>query len=165
MTTDEDIRARFWKALKADMTVMLGMDGVPPRPMTAQVDDGDHTEDGHHGPIWFFTAKSTELGEALGTTAPAAFAFASKGHDIFATVQGRLTPDTDRAVVDRLWSPFVAAWYEGGKDDPDLLLLRFDPVRAEIWLNGNSLVAGLKMLLGADPKEEYRDHKTEGPLA
>lgn len=165
MTTDEDIRARFWKALKADMVVMLGMDGVPPRPMTAQLEKADHATDGQHGPIWFFTARSTELGEALQTTVPATFAFSSKGHDIFATVQGSLTPDTDRATVDRLWSPFVAAWYEGGKDDPDLLLLRFDPVRAEIWLNGNSLVAGLKMLLGVDPKEDYRDHKTEGPLA
>ena len=162
MTTDEDIRARFWKALKADMTVMLGMEeaqGVAPRPMTAQIEGEDH------GPVWFFTAKSTELGGMLQMTAPALFTFASKGHDVFATVHGSLTPDTDRVMVDRLWSPFVAAWYEGGKDDPDLLLLRFDPVRAEIWLNGNSLVAGLKMLLGVDPKEDYRDHKTEGPLA
>lgn len=161
MTTDEDIRARFWKALKADMVVMLGLEGTgaAPRPMTAQVEAGDQ------GPVWFFTARSTELGGALGAAVPAVFTFASKGHDLFATVQGHLSPETDRAMVDRLWSPFVAAWYEGGKDDPELLLLRFDPRHAEIWLNGNSLVAGLKMLLGVDPKKDVQDQRTEGPLA
>lgn len=163
MPEDEEIRAKFWKALRSDMVVMLGLEGAwaePPRPMTAQVlDDADH------GPLWFFTAKSTALAQALTATGPALFTFVSKGHDVFATVHGNLTPDTDPAMVERLWSPFVAAWYEGGKDDPDLLLLRFDPMRAEIWLNGNSLVAGLKMLLGSDPKQDYQDHKTEGPLA
>ncbi len=53
--------------------------------------------------------------------------FASRGHDLFAAVHGRLSVDTDRAVVDRLWNRFVAAWYEGGKDDPKLALLRLDP--------------------------------------
>jgi general stress protein 26 len=84
--------------------------------------------------------------------------FASKGHDLFATVHGNLTVDNDRAVIDRLWNPFVAAWYEGGKDDPQLALLRFDPDSAEIWLDGSSLLAGLKMLLGSDPKKDYADN-------
>ena len=35
--------------------------------------------------------------------------------------------------------------------------LRFDPEHAEIWLNEHSLVAGVKMLLGKDPKQEYQD--------
>ena len=32
------------------------------------------------------------------------------------------------------------------------MLLRFDPAEAEIWTDGSSLLAGLKLLLGADPK-------------
>ena len=27
----------------------------------------------------------------------------------------------------------------------------------EIWLDGSSLVAGIKMLVGIDPKKDYRD--------
>ena len=60
-------------------------------------------------------------------------------------------------IIDRLWNPFVAAWYEGGKDDPKLALLRFDTEGAEIWLNENSLLAGVKMLFGVDPKKDYQD--------
>ena len=50
----------------------------------------------------------------------------------------------------------MAAWYTG-KDDPSLRLLRFDPDGAEIWLNGSSLLAGIKMLVGVDPKQDYQD--------
>ena len=66
--------------------------------------------------------------------------------------------DNDRAVVDRLWNRFVAAWYEGGKDDPKLVLLRLNAETAEIWLDGSSIVAGIKMLLGVDPKADYMDN-------
>ena len=33
----------------------------------------------------------------------------------------------DPKTIDRLWNPFVAAWFEGGKSDPKLALLRFEP--------------------------------------
>ena len=89
----------------------------------------------------------------LGKEDRAIATFASKNHDVFATVHGRLTVDNDRAVIDRLWNSYIAAWYEGGKDDPNLALLRLDGERAEVWLDGSSLVAGIKMMLGADPKQ------------
>ena len=77
---------------------------------------------------------------------------------------GRLAPDNDRATIDRLWSPFAAAWYEEGKDDPKLQLLRFEPAEAQIWLNENSAFAGVKMLLGIDPKKDYQDKVAEVEL-
>ena len=84
--------------------------------------------------------------------------YAAKGHDLFASVQGTLKIDTDRAVIDRLWNRYVAAWFEEGKDDPKLCLLRFDPSEAEIWEDASSLVAGVKMFLGMGvPKKDYKD--------
>ena len=59
-------------------------------------------------------------------------------------------------MIDRLWNPFVAAWFEKGKDDPKLVLLRFDLESAEVWIDASSFIAGVKMLLGFDPKKEYR---------
>ena len=164
MPTPSEIEAKFWKALKSDMTVMLGLTGRPDglaQPMTAQLDE----ETGERGPIWFFSAKDVDLVQAAGGGAPALLHFASKGHELFASVEGRLTPDNDRAVIDRLWNPFAAAWYERGKDDPKLQLLRFDPGHAQIWLNENSLFAGVKLLVGVDPKKDYRDKVAEVDLA
>ena len=67
-------------------------------------------------------------------------------------MQGELVADNDPIMIDRLWNRFVAAWFEGGQNDPNLQLLRFVPDRAQIWLNENNLLAGVKMLLGSDPK-------------
>jgi general stress protein 26 len=153
MPTPDQLKDKFWKALKSDMTMMIGLDGIEDgyaRPMTAQIE-------GENGPIWFFTSKENALCSKAGGGGRSIATFASKGHDLFATVHGTLREDTDRAVVDRLWNRYVAAWYEGGKDDPKLALLRLDPERAEIWLDASSIVAGIKMLLGSDPKSDYRD--------
>ena len=154
MPTPAELKSKFWASLKSDMTMMIGLDNskVIPRPMTAQMEtDGN-------GPVWFFTAKDTELVQGLTDGSKATATFTSKGHDLFATVQGNLWLDNDRATIDRLWNRFVAAWFEGGKDDPRLALLRFDPREAEIWLDGSSVMAGIKMLLGFDPKDEYKDN-------
>ena len=154
MHTAQELEQKLWKAIHSDRTLMLGLDGVEDghaRPMTAQIE-------GDKGPLWFFTAKDSALVQKLSEGHRAFAAFSSKGHDLFASIKGNLSLSTDRAVIDRLWNPFVAAWYEGGKDDPKLALLRLDAEHAEIWLNASSLVAGVKMLLGADPKKEYKDN-------
>lgn len=167
MPSPHELEEAFWKALKSDMTVMLSAVDIEEghaRPMTAQLDE-EETGDAS-GPIWFFTSSETALAEAVERAAQRGlFTFVGKSHGLFATVHGRMAIQQDRAVIDRLWNPFVAAWYEGGKDDPKLRLLRFDPDRAEIWENGSSLVAGVKALLGVDPKESYRDKVAKVSLA
>ena len=153
MTSPADLEKKFWKALKSDMTLMLGVDGLEDghtRPMTALL---EHEE---RGPIWFFTSVDNGLVRQLDAPRRAVAAFAAKGHALFASIGGQLVVDTDRAVVERLWNPFVAAWYEG-KDDPKLALLRLDPDQGEVWLNENNLLAGVKMLMGIDPKKDYQD--------
>ena len=155
MGTTRELTDRFWTTLAKDRTAMLGCTGVYPRPMTAIVEDGP-------GPIWFFTARGNDLADAAARRArQGLLVFASKDHEFFATVGGQLQQDNDPAVIDRLWNPFIAAWYEDGKDDPKLALLRFDAEHAEIWLNEQSLLAGVKMLLGVDPKEDYHDKVAE----
>jgi general stress protein 26 len=153
MRNPKDLGDKFWKALKSDMTLMLGLDGAEDghaRPMTAQV---EHTR----SPLWFFTARDNGIVQNLDQGNRAIATFAAKGHDLFAAIHGDLKVDNDRAVIDRLWNRFVAVWYEGGKDDPKLVLLRFDVEHAEIWLNESRLFTGIKLLMGGDPKEDYKD--------
>jgi general stress protein 26 len=150
MTTTDDLENKFWEALESDKTVMLGIDGVEDghtRPMTAQIAE-------HKAPLWFFTTKDNALVKKLGTDSRAVATFASKGHDLFATLQGSLRVETSRAVVDSLWSESVAAWYPQGKEDPTLALLKFDAQRAEIWRRESSAFTGLRLLFGGAPKKE-----------
>jgi len=163
MGKEAGIADKFWKALRSDRTIMLALAGTGEghaQPMTALLDGNEDA-----GPIWIFSAKNVDLVKALGEGNPAAAQFVTKNHDLFATFDGVLTPDNDRAVIDRLWNRFVAAWYEGGKSDPQLQLLRLDPGHAQVWLNENSLSAGIKLMLGKDPKKEYAGKVAEVKLA
>lgn len=163
MTHDADLVAAFWTHLRADRTVMLGLDTSAPsglRPMTAQFDSK-----ADQGPIWFFTGTDAALVTDLATEDLAIFTFVSKGHEVFATVHGHMTRITDRPTIDRLWNPSVAAWYKGGKDDPTLALLRFDPASAEIWRDGSGLLAGLKTLFGGDPQAGVKDNAAKVALS
>ena len=147
----KELEGRFWNHLKADRIVMLGIDGTEDghsRPMTAIVEN-------ESGPIWFFTGKDNAIVENLHKGNRAIAAFSSKGHDLFASIHGSISVSNDREVIDRLYNAYIGAWFEG-KDDPDLVLLRFDPETAEIWFNESSLLSGVKMLFGVDPNQDAK---------
>lgn len=141
----EDIKKTFWKALDASPNVMVGLTGERDHhvPMNAQLDKDANSA------FWFFTATDNRL--AAGGRAMAQFA--SKGHDLFACISGTLRPEADRAVLDKLWNNGIAAWYEGGKDDPKLLLLRFDLDDAEIWTADPGIKGMFKLATGMTMKE------------
>jgi general stress protein 26 len=160
-----ELKKKFWKELDDSPFMMLGLQGVEDsrtRPMTAQIDRQDRDKD-EGGPIYFFTSKTEGLAEGLAETDRAVAAFAGKGHKLFAHIHGALVPTDDRAVIDRLWNPFIASWYKDGKDDPDLLLLRFETDKADIWeadASSTLKAAALKALFDIDPgKEHQKDHQ------
>ena len=156
MNTEAEIAAKFWKSLRGDRVVMLSLADIEEghsQPMSAQLLE-EHEDSG--GPVWFFTSKDTDLVRKLGPAHRAQLHFSAKGHDLFASVHGELVPVSDRVTIDRLWNRFVAAWFEGGKEDPKLQLLRFDADRAQVWLSENSVLAGIRLLLGRDPKKDYQ---------
>lgn len=147
----EDIRKSFWKALDASPNVMVGLTGEREHhvPMNAQLDRQANSA------FWFFTSTDNRLSSG----GPAMAQFAAKGHDLFACIAGTLRRETDGAVLDRLWNNGVAAWYEGGKADPNLVLLRFDLEDAEIWTVDPGIKGMFKLATGMTMQEgELGDH-------
>ena len=140
----DDIKTLFWKALANSPIVMVGATGEREHhiPMNAQLDKDAH------GAFWFFTAPDNQLAGG----GPAMAQFAAAGHDLFACISGTLRRETDRAVLDKLWSNHIAAWYEGGKDDPKLVLLRFDLDDAEIWTAHPGVKGMFKLATGMTMK-------------
>jgi general stress protein 26 len=133
MSTPEEMKDDFWDELEDSPFVMLGLSGVNEshtQPMTAKFDEDLPNR------LYFYTNRQNRLVQALSATHDAVVSFSAKGHDLFACVHGKLSVDNDRAVIDRFWDRVVAAWYENGKDDPDLTLLRFDMGAAQIWSAG-----------------------------
>jgi general stress protein 26 len=154
MGQEDDIAGKFWHALRLDRTLMLGLAGVDDshgQPMTAFLED-----ERDEGPIWILSSKRMDLVWALGAGRPAVAHFASKGHDVFATLHGRLTRDDHLAPLERLWHKLATGWYGGPRKDShsDLQLLRFDLDRMQVWVKGRGAFTGVKVMFGRRPKVE-----------
>lgn len=147
MTDIDDLKKTLWEKLNDSPFVMVRLAGVDhAEPLTAMLDRKLADT------LYFFVGRDNRL--AAG--GPATADFVSKGHDFFASFAGLVTPDMDRAMIDRLWSKPVESWFPGGKDDPNLLLLRFDIADAELWQSDISIAGRIKMLFGGKikPSEE-----------
>jgi len=163
MPDDSEIEDSFWDSLRRDRTIMIrvtGLEGDEPRPMTALIDG-----DANSGPLWIFSATDASLVHACTTANTAVEAvFVSKRHALWATFGGHLSISNDRAMIEKMWNPYVAAWYEDGKDDPKLVLMKLEPTDAKIWLDETTFMTGMKLALGMDPKQSYGDKVAEVTL-
>ena len=148
MTDTQQIRETLWKKMSASPFVMVGLSGGAQHsePLTVQLDE-DQVDT-----LFFFAGKDNRLAGG----GAAMVQFVSKGHDFFACMMGDLRVDNDFTMIDKLWNKQVEAWFPGGKDDPNLALLRFDIRDAELWGTDMSLSGKLKMLFGGkiNPSEE-----------
>ena len=156
MTSEADITKRFWRELEKSPYLMVGLEGSHQHslPMTAQLD-----KNANHA-FWFYTSRDNRLAPG----GPAMAQYADQGHYLFACIAGTLVEETDRAVIDRYWSKEVEAWYPGGRNDPNLLMLRFDLGKAEIWLADMSLKGIFRMMLGRSIKDEEKGKHAEVAL-
>jgi general stress protein 26 len=164
MADDREIAEKFWSELESSPFMMLGIEGArdgATQPMTANFEDQDREA----AVLWFFTARDHDLMQSLGQSSRAIAAYSAKGHDLFASLRGSLSPVSDRAVIDRLWNSVVAQWYEG-KDDPKLVLLRFDVDDAKIWLSDAEgfLKPALNKLFGRKPEAGMEEKVAEVSL-
>jgi len=128
-TDRQALLQRFWQELGETRTGMLGIpsDDDYAQPMTAHFN-------GSAGPIWFYARRDSDIARSAEGGHPAQFHYASGGHDLYACVHGDLTAVEDTDAASRFWSDEVARWFPQGQDDPDLIMLRFEPSKAQIWL-------------------------------
>ncbi|WP_340587836.1 pyridoxamine 5'-phosphate oxidase family protein [Erythrobacter alti] len=156
MSDTEDLKKKFWKALDDSPFLFLHLDKAPDTavPMTAQLDKDAESS------IWFFTSRDHYLANG----GPATATFAGKGHQMFARFSGTLTEETSRERLEKQWSQIIEAWFPGGKDDPNLLMLRMDLGQAEIWNSDLGFIDNAKMLMGFDVREDAREEHTETTL-
>lgn len=145
----DELKKEFWKALADSPFLFLQRNDKPSSavPMSPQLDKDANSA------IWFFTHTHSDFVELGAVTAT----FQGKGHKMYARFNGTLAKETSQTRFDQFWSNSVEAWYEGGKDDPELLFLRMDLGEAEIWSGDLGLLTTAKMALGMDVLEEAQE--------
>lgn len=148
--TDTLGKDAFWTNIDAVQAGMLSIDGARPVPMSQYADEEENA-------LWFITAHGTDAEEALrGGARQARFVVAEGDARIYATIDGTIGIVDDTKKLDEIWNIVADSWFEDGKSDPDVTLLRFDLSEAEVWTTGGRI--GFLYEIG---KAQMSDHKPE----
>lgn len=131
-------REEFWDRLEDCRSGMLDVGGRA-MPMTHNLEPED-------GNIWFLTAKGTDMADAAFAGDAARYIVCNDDKAIYAQVDGTLAAVDDAQKLDEVWSAMASLWFDEGKRDPDLVLVRLSPAKAEVWLGPES---GIKFLWSA----------------
>lgn len=114
------------------------------------------------GTLWFATGRDSGKMDELEQDNHVVVTMQSSAK--FVSLTGRAKPVEDRVKIARLWKVEWKVWFPGGKDDPNILLLRVDGDIGEYWDNsgtsgvkylieaGKALVSGTRPGVGEDPK-------------
>lgn len=108
-------------------------DGAPfhARPMAYRKVEGD-------GDLWFFTKRDSRKVEEIEADPDTLVSFADPRKQNFVSITGRSEVVQDRARVKALWSEIYRAWFPGGPEDDNVVLIRVHAAHAEYWDTPNS---------------------------
>ncbi|KGJ18588.1 pyridoxamine 5'-phosphate oxidase family protein [Paracoccus sanguinis] len=127
-------RETFWKRLDDVNAGMLGCD--PDWRLVPMSHYADPDEDA----LWFITAEGTDLAEAVsGEAKKAVHVVSSQGGKLYARIEGELSLSDDREKLDEIWNAVASSWFEDGKQDDDVRLLRLSLSAAEVWSTDGGL--------------------------
>lgn len=93
-----------------------------------------------HGDLWFFTRGDSGKIDDISLHPQVNLAYADPSKNLYVSVVGRAQLLRDRAKIEELWHPRAAAFFPGGKDDPELVLLKVEVESAEYWRNASGIV-------------------------
>lgn len=102
------------------------------------------------GDLWFAVGCDSGKVAEIAANPHVNVAYAAPARDVYVSVAGRASVVRDRAKVDEFWAPSMQAFFPGGKDDPNLCLIRVEADSAEYW-DGHGKVLGrvLHLMLSA----------------
>lgn len=99
--------------------------------------------------IWFIGDKKSDIYKDLQSNAKVGLAYASQDEKNYVSISANAELVTDEAKLDELWSPVYNAFFEHGKEDENVQLMKVVPHGAECWISGSSTINVFKMAAAA----------------
>lgn len=135
--TEQNRIARVWDIIEKTRVGMLTTQfsgGLRARPLEARADRDA-------GVIWFLTNVLGTKDDEIDASHDIGLVFIDEGDHLYLSITGRAFVTRDTAQTKNLWKKADDAWFPGGPDDPNVRLLRIEPITAELW-DGASSAAG-----------------------
>ena len=126
----------------------IGMLGTYPQssdyihavPMSRQEIDAE-------GNIWFLFSSDSDTFQHLQDCKLVSLLYADVGNYSFLSINGTAEISQDDRRVEKYWSKMTEGWFDEGKDDPRIRVLKITPIEAHYWdTKSNKLVTLLKGL-------------------
>lgn len=103
-----------------------------------------------HGNLWFISSRSSNKNFEIQKDNRVQLFFSKASDNHFLSVYGTAEIYTDPQKIEALWQPLAKAFFEEGKDDPDVTVICVKPEEAYYWeSNDGKLVSLLKIGVAA----------------
>lgn len=121
----------------------LSVRPIPTRPMALQEVDG-------YGNLWFISSAESNKNVEIKHDDDVQLIFAKNADAHFLSVFGKAIIYTDKAHIEEMWTPIAKTWFEDGKNDPNVTVIRVEPQDAYYWDTKNGkMISMLRMAAGA----------------
>ena len=99
--------------------------------------------------IWFIGDKTSDVVKDIQDNPKVGLSYATQDEKNYVSISGNAELSNDKAKLDELWSPVYNAFFEHGKEDETVQLIKIVPHGAECWLSGSSTINVFKMAAAA----------------
>lgn len=155
-----DLKTEFWTRMSSVRSGMLGIKGHG-----RLVAMSPHVDKDLPGSIWFVTANSTELGKSVAMGEQSAqLVLSDDAAGLYADIEGTLSHSSDKQELDEIWNSVASAWFDKGKEDPDVCLMQFVPSVGEIAVTTTSGVKFLYQIAKANLTGDDPDVGSKGTV-
>lgn len=96
------------------------------RPMSLQECDQD-------GNLWFISSSDSNKNFEIKDDNRVQLYFMNNGSSEYLSIFGKAYIYTDKNTIEDKWSSFANAWFEEGKDDPKVTIIRVTPDETYYW--------------------------------
>jgi general stress protein 26 len=103
-----------------------GDNGLVGRPMATQGVEFD-------GDLYFFTNARSQKIARIEADLSVSLSYAALERGLFLEISGTAQLSHDKADMKRFWQEELRVWFSKGLEDPDLVMLKIQPQRAEYW--------------------------------
>lgn len=146
-------KQKIWnliKNIKTGMLTTLHGSELRSRPMVLVQDEYD-------GTLWFYTDLASEKVLEIEKDHDVCVTFADHDNQTYVSLTGVGRAVDDKALIDKYWNTFVAAWFPEGKNSPNVGMLEVKVQKGEHWDSDSSKMMKSVKTMTAKVKGEKPD--------
>lgn len=116
------------------------------------------------GNLWFLSSRSSNKNFEIQKDDRVQLFFSKNTDNHFLSVYGTASVFKDRSKIDEIWTPIAKAWFEQGKEDPDVTVIKVAPQEAYYWDTKDGKIVSLLKIAAAALTGIHMDGGIEGNI-